>query len=296
MAGSTMRRMALAGCAALLVAAAPPAAAPTPQEIADRAPPAAWRTIPAEDIVVMTLANGASVALQLAPAFAPVHVANIRALVRAGWFDGAAIVRVQDDYVVQWARSDEGRPLPPGVDPDPPAEYEGPGTAPFRPLGFRDAYAAQTGHVAGWPVATDGKARWLVHCYGMVGVGRDNPPDTGNGTELYAVIGHAPRHLDRNLALVGRVVAGAERMAALPRGGAALGFYKTAAERTAIVSARIAADLPPATRPAFAVLDTDGPVFADWVKARANRGDGFFIKAAGALDICNAMPPVRQAR
>lgn len=283
-------RLALAAAGLLLMAASP---APSPQEIADRAPPSAWSTVPAEDIVVMTLADGAIVTLQLAPAFAAVHVANIRALVRAGRFDGGAIVRVQDDYVVQWAAA-EGKPLPPGVVANPPAEYEGTGGAPFRPLGFRDAYAAQTGHVAGWPVATDGKTRWLVHCYGMVGVGRDNPPDTGNGAELYAVIGHAPRHLDRNIALVGRVLGGIERVAALPRGGEALGFYKTPAERTGIVSARIAADLPATGRPGYQVMDTASPTFADWVRARANRGDGFFVKAAGALDICNAVPPIRR--
>ena len=48
----------------------------------------------------------------------------------------------------------------------------------------------------------------------MVGVGRDLSPDTGTGGELYAVIGHAPRHLDRNIALVGRIVSGIEHMSA----------------------------------------------------------------------------------
>ncbi len=276
-----------------LAGAAPPPA-PSPQQIVEQAPATAWRDVPAGDLVVMTLPGGRIVALQLAAGFAPVHAANIRAFVRAGWFDGGAIVRVQDNYVVQWAVKDGDRPPPAGVVATPPAEYDTNATTPpFRPLGYRDAYAGQTGHVAGWPVASDGKARWLTHCYGMVGVGRDNPPDTGNGQELYAVIGHAPRHLDRNIALVGRVLGGIEPMAALPRGGEALGFYGKPEERTEIVSARIAADLPAAGRPAWQVLDTDGPVFAAWVKARANRGDGFFIRAAGALDICNAMPPVR---
>ena len=57
------------------------------------------------------------------------------------------------------------------------------------------------------------KAGWadLAHCYGSVGVGRDLSPDTGTGGELYAVIGQAPRQLDRNIALVGRVVDGIDR-------------------------------------------------------------------------------------
>ncbi len=288
----SMKAVVVAGGAALLLMGAAPA--PSPQEIVEQAPASAWLAVPADDLVAMTLADGGRVVVQLAPGFAPVHVANIKAFVRAGWFDGGAIVRVQDNYVVQWTAA-EGRPLPAGVVAHPPAEYESdaaPG-APFRPLGYPDTYAAQTGHVAGWPVGTDGRTRWLTHCYGMVGVGRDNPPDTGNGAELYAVIGQAPRHLDRNIALVGRVLAGADRMAALPRGGEALGFYKTAGERTAIVSARVAGDLPAGERPGFAVMDTGSPSFAAWVKARANRGDGFFIRAAGAVDICNAQAPVR---
>ena len=33
-----------------------------------------------------------------------------------------------------------------------------------------------------------------------------------------AVIGHAPRHLDRNIALVGRVIDGIDKLSSLPRG------------------------------------------------------------------------------
>src|SRR6476646_7428995 len=72
----------------------------------------------------------------------------------------------------------------------------------------RDSYAAFTQFHMGWPLGAQGEASnaqfWPVHCYGMVGVGRNLSPDTGSGAELYTVIGHAPRHLDRNIALVGR--------------------------------------------------------------------------------------------
>ena len=282
---------------ALCCAAVAPltAAAPTGQEILDHAPAAAWQDIPAEDVVVMTLGDGGRVVLQLAPQFAPVHVANIRALVRYNSFDeGAAIVRVQDNYVVQWKAAELGSP-PPKFFADPPAEYESTGTPPrFRALPYRDAYALHAGHVAGWPVATDGKASWLVHCYGMVGVGRDMPPDTGNGAELYAVIGHAPRQLDRNIALVGRVIDGIEHMTDRRRGTEAMGFYKTPAEQVPIRSTKIAADMPAATRPTYQVLNTNGATFASWVAARASRRDPFFIKPANAVDVCNVTPPIRK--
>src|SRR3546814_1513538 len=84
----------------------------------------------------------------------------------------------------------------------------------------------------------------IFQCYGAVGVGRNMSPDTGSGAELYAVIGHAPRHLDRNIAVVGRVISGIEHLSSLPRGTEALGFYKTEAERTPIASIRIASELP----------------------------------------------------
>ena len=285
--------------AALTLAGAVPAplaaAAPTAQEIIDHAPAGAWQDIPPEDLVVMTLGDGNRVVLQLAPAFAPVHVANIRGLIRWKAFDeGAAIERVQDNYVVQWKSVEEGAP-PPGFVAEPPAEYESPGTPPrFRALPYRDAYALHAGAAAGWPVATDGKASWLVHCYGMVGVGRDLPPDTGNGSELYAVIGHAPRQLDRNIALVGRVIAGIDHMADRRRGSEAMGFYKTPAERVPIRSTRIASDMPEGARPAYQVLDTDGATYASWVAARASRSDPFFVRPAGAVDVCNVVPPIRK--
>jgi peptidylprolyl isomerase len=135
-----------------------------------------------------------------------------------------------------------------------------------------------------------------VHCYGSVGVGRNLSPDTGTGAELYAVIGHAPRHLDRNIAVVGRVVEGIEHLSSLPRGTEALGFYKTDAERTPIRSVRLASDLPEAERPRFEHLSTDGPSFAAYADARANRRDAFFIRPAGGADICNVPVPVRRAK
>jgi peptidylprolyl isomerase len=135
---------------------------------------------------------------------------------------------------------------------------------------------------------------WPVHCYGMVGVGRNLSPDTGSGAELYAVIGHAPRHLDRNIALVGRVVEGIEHLSSLPRGTGALGVYETAEERTPIVSVRLASELAPAERPRFEYLSTEGATFARYAEARANRRDAFFITPAGGADVCNVPVPVRR--
>lgn len=161
---------------------------------------------------------------------------------------------------------------------------------------YRDAYAAEIGHVEGWPAASDGGQVWLTHCYGTLGVGRDVNPDTGTGEELYAVIGHAPRHLDRNIAVVGRVISGVETLSALPRGSEAMGFYANAGQHVPIRRVRLAADMPPVERPAFQALRQGSSSFAAWVRARANREDDFFIRPAGGADICNLTPPVRRKR
>ena len=103
----------------------------------------------------------------------------------------------------------------------------------------RDNYSELTGVVQSWAASVRDGTVGPIHCYGMVGVGRDMPPNTGTGAELYTVIGHAPRHLDRNIALVGRVISGIEHLSSLPRGTGDLGFYKTPAERTGITSVQI---------------------------------------------------------
>jgi peptidylprolyl isomerase len=268
-----------------------------PADVLKATTAADWRGIAPDNLLVLELGDGGRVLIELAPDFAPVHVANIRALARNGWWNGATIYRVQDNYVVQWGLNESDKPLPAAVVKQPPAEYHRPvaGLA-IRPLGYPDSYAPLAGHAGGWPVGYDPRAgrAWLAHCYGMVGVGRDLAPDTGTGGELYAVIGHAPRHLDRNIATVGRVVEGMELMTARPRGREALGFIKDAKDHTPIARIRLAADLPAAERPRLQVLRTDRPAFARYVLGRANRGGTFFNVPAGGVDLCNVNVPVRR--
>jgi peptidylprolyl isomerase len=267
----------------------------TPTSVLAAAAPADWAPIDPNQLLVMELARGGRIVIQLADTFAPVHVANIRVLARAHWYDGLVIERVEDNYVVQWGDPTGRRPLPPGVVKPAPAEYSRPAAGiALSPLPFDDSYANRVGFWDSFPVAETGGEAWLAHCYGMVGVGRNLNPDTGTGAELYAVIGQAPRGLDRNIALVGRVLEGMPLLAALPRGQGDLGFYANPAERIPIRSMRLAADLPPAERPSFQVLKTWSPAFRTWIQVKANREDDFFLRPAGALDLCNALPPVRR--
>lgn len=260
-----------------------------------------WRPIPDNELLVMDLEGGRRVVIRLAPRQAPVHVANIRLLARDHWWDGLTIYRVQDNYVTQWGDKSETKPLPAGVIENPAPEYEFAPSPLVMPLTRTDPYARNTGITAdGWPEARgawrDDQASdraWLTHCYGMVGVARDLAPSTGSGAELYVVIGHAPRHLDRNIALVGRVIEGMEYLSSLPRGHDALGLYTDDEKPTGIVRVRLAADLPDAERPRYDYRATDNPRFRAYLFERENRSPPFFTVPAGGADVCNIPLQVR---
>lgn len=290
--------VALAGCA--WAGADAPAEARRPltmPEILAASTAADWRVPDPDNTLYLELPAG-RVVIELAPAFAPRHVANIKALVRSGYFDGLAVMRVQDNFVAQWGDAEGQRPVTGGVKTLPP-EFTVPLTPglPFTRLPDADGFAPEVGFSAGMPAARDPKSgrAWLAHCYSMVGVGRDTAADSGGGTELYAVIGHGPRQLDRNITVAGRVIHGVELLATLPRGTAPAGFYERAEQRVPIARVRVAADLPPADRTRLEVLRTDTPTFEALVEARRNRRDEWYKVPAGYIDLCNVPLPVRPA-
>lgn len=290
---------------ATLVAAPLQAGAAAPyrgmQEILDASPAADWRSPDPENTLYLELDAG-RVVIELAPGFAPEHVANIRTLAREGFWDGTSIYRVQDNFVVQFGDADADDPArakPLGTAKRKlPAEFErdAAGLA-FEPLPDADGWAPQAGFADGFAAGRDpnaGKA-WLAHCYGAVGAGRNLEADSSLGAELYVVIGQAPRQLDRNITLVGRVIQGIERLSALPRGPEPMGFYEEAARRTPIRAVRLASEVPPAQRSALQLLRTDSATFREVVESRRNRRDDFYKRPAGHIDLCNVPLPVRAA-
>ena len=278
------------------LAAEPSAKKPlTSAEVLAASAPTDWRTPDPANTLYMELPAG-RVIIELAPEFAPHHAANIAALARAHFFDGLSITRAQDNYVVQWGDAQSKKPLG-DAQRTLAAEFERPlrGLAPFTRLPDPDTYAPEVGFVAGFPAAADpatGRA-WALHCYGMVGAGRDNDVDSGGGMELYVVIGQAPRHLDRNITLVGRVLRGMEYLSVMPRGTGALGFYEHPEERVTIRSVQLESEVPPAQRTALQVLRTDTPTFQAYVAARRNRLEEWFKVPAGRIDVCNVPIPAR---
>ncbi len=258
-----------------------------------------WRAPALENTLYLDLPSG-TVVIELAPSFAPQHVANIKALVREDYFDGLSILRVQDNFVAQWGDPDAAdekkrRPIQAAKRSLPP-EFTRASSAelPFHVLPDGDAFAPEVGFSEGFPAARGGGRTWLAHCYGAVGAGRDNGVDTGGGTELYAVIGHAPRQLERNITTVGRVIFGIEHLSSLPRGPAPMGFYDQPTQRVPIRSVRIAADVPAPDRLALEVFRTDTPLFDALIEARRNRRDDWYKEPAGTIDLCNVPIPVRR--
>lgn len=280
---------------AFLCGSAPAAQQPTMAEVLAASSPADWRPLDPDNTLYVELPGG-RVVIELTPRFAPLHVANIKTLTRAGYFNGLSIIRVHDNYVVQWGDPDNRHPLPPGIGKVIP-EFDSaiPEHMPFTRLPDGDVYAPEVGFSDGFPVARSLSMHrtWLAHCYGMVGVGRDLDVQSGSGAELYVVIGHAPRHLDRNVALVGRVVKGMELLSGLPRGGGEMGFYTAAETPLPITSIRLAADVPASERSNLEVIRTDSATFAALTESRRNRPDDFFKVKAGRIDLCNVPIAVR---
>ncbi|HVF17582.1 MAG TPA: peptidylprolyl isomerase [Steroidobacteraceae bacterium] len=264
---------------------------------ADPTPTSPWRLLDPANTLYMDL-EGGRVVIELAPQFAPNHAANVKALVRAKYFDQQRINRVQDNFVTQWGDPNFAGPLGEAKRTLPGEFTRSAQGLPFVPLADPDTYAPQTGFVDGFPAAREsatGEA-WAVHCYGMVGVGRDNASDSGGGTELYAVNGHAPRQLDRNITIVGRVVQGMDLLATLPRGKGSMGFYENPSQHTVIKTMRVAADLPEAERIPLEAMRTDSPEFAKSIEARRNRKDEWYKVPAGKIDVCNVPLTVRRVR
>jgi cyclophilin family peptidyl-prolyl cis-trans isomerase len=306
MKGSRTNYAALLLGATTLMAAAAAAAAelppkPSVADVVKSSKPGDWRPLDPDNTLYMESALG-RVVIEMAPTFAPNHVKNIKALVRAHYFDGLAIVRVQDNWVVQWGDPNEDKPEArpvKGAQKTLKAEFTVPlkNDSQFTRLPDRDGYAPESGFSNGFPAGRDPKTgeTWLAHCYGMVGVGRDNGADSGGGTSLYAVIGPA-RHLDRNITVVGRVISGMPQLAALPRGPAPMGFYDKPEMNVPITAIKVAADVPADQRSRFEVMRTDSATFQSVLEAQRNRGGPWTKVAMHHVDLCAAPVPIREQK
>jgi peptidylprolyl isomerase len=275
---------------------------PSVSEVLKGSKPGDWRPLDPENTLYLELPSG-RVVIELAPAFAPRHAKNIKALAREHYYDGLAIIRSQDNFVVQWGdphEDDDKVRKVKDAQKTLPAEFTVPlsNDKQFTRMRDVDGFAPQIGHSNGFPVGRDPKAgqTWLTHCYGMVGVARGNESDSGGGTSLYVVTGQAPRQLDRNITVVGRVVAGMPLLSTLPRGPAPMGFYDKPELQVPIMVVKVAADVPEAERAHLEVLRTESATYQAVLDAQRNRGGPWNKYSPNYLDLCNAQIPVREQK
>lgn len=291
----------LLGCAGVALAIGPSDGdkPPTTAQVMESAQPSDWRRPDPENTLYLDLPAG-RVIIELAPRFAPQHVANIKSLTREKFFDSLPVARVQDNFVAQWGDVDKTRPTgAAGRKLPDETVIAWSKSLPIIKLPDADGYAAETGWLDGFPVGVERRPSgqvWMTHCYGTLGVGREDWPDTGSGAELYVVIGQAPRQLDRNIVVAGHVLRGIEWLSSLPRATGAQGFYDKPEQRTPIMRAVIAADLPASERNAIEVLRTDTALFTRYVESRRNRRDQWYLRPAGHIDVCNISVPVRDIK
>jgi peptidylprolyl isomerase len=270
-------------------------------------PPEAWRDVNPENLVLIDVKYG-QIVIELSPWSAPAHVARLKALVRAHFYDGLSFYRVIDGFVAQ-AGIGEGtaataaRPITPAVRAAwPPLKREFDVAIDrqivFTPLGSPDLFAPEVGHIDGFPAGRDAaeKRLWMVNCYGTVGFARDNEPDTAT-TEFYIIIGQVPHRLDRNLSMVGRVIDGMQYVQKLERGDPNVesGVIQEAGRADTITRATVAADLPAAQRPHYQVIRTDSAAYAAMKEERRVITNPFFYRhPPEILDVCLMPIPVRK--
>ena len=258
-----------------------------------------WRDIDPQNLVLIDTKYG-TVAVELAPQFAPNHTVRLRALIRAHFYDGLSFYRVIDGFVAQGGigegtASTKDHPVEAkDLNKWPPLKAEFDRISEpepvFTPLGNVDPMAPEAGFENGFAVARDpvqGR-EWLIHCPGTFAFARDNDPDTA-ATEFYIVIGEAPRRLDRDLTAFGRVLSGMQYLQKLERGDADVdnGVIADVSKRDPIIRMRLAADIPAKERPAYRVIRTESKSFADSVDLRRHPTSPFYFrKPPPVLDIC----------
>lgn len=252
------------------------------------APEMLWRYIEAENTVFMELPQG-RVIIELNPVFAPKTVAQFKRLVQSRFYDGLSFYRVIDGFVAQGGDGSDLGELSEAPLIEAEFEIDWPEELPWVFAQEPDLFAAQTGFIDGFAAARDQKEGkvWLTHCPGIVAMARNDDPDSSR-TDFYIVIGQAPRYLDRNMNIFGRVVEGMEVVQQITRGRANdNGVFQDDTASTRIRSMRLISEYPEEDQLRVYVMDTNSKAFDRLLDDRRKRKQAFFHhKPPRVLDVC----------
>jgi peptidylprolyl isomerase len=247
-----------------------------------------WREVEPENVVFIDLFEG-EIAVELNPLFAPETVEQFRRLVAERFYDGLSFYRVIDGFVAQGGDgSGLGElSLVPLIDAE--FELDLSGDIEFTRVQKNDLFAPETGFVDGFAAARDISKNkvWLTHCPGVMAMARNDDPDSSR-TDFYFVIGQAPRYLDRNMNVFGRVIHGMEVVQKIQRGPAnENGIIQDEAASSRIRGMRLASEIPEKERLTALVMETNTKGFEKLLKNRRDRKQKFFHnKPPKVLDVC----------
>jgi len=267
-----------------------------------------WTPLDPDNTVYMQLQEG-TVVIELNPEFAPETVKQFKGLLEEQFYRGMSFYRVIDGFVAQGGdESDLGEAhdvpaLKAEFEIDLPVKPEDKEAAKnwqpmaWTPVQTDDMFAPYTGFIDGFAAARDAKKGgkvWLTHCPGIMAMARDTDPDTGS-TDFYIVIGQAPRYLDRNLTIFGRVVWGMDVVQRIKRGPTLEnGIIEEDLKRTWIKRMQLASSLEEAQRLKIYVADTNSKGFKKMLRERRNRSNKFFHhQPPRVLDVCQVPVPAR---
>lgn len=249
---------------------------------------------PQQENLVYLQSDQGLVIIELAPFIAPNHVAQFKALVNEGFYNGLDFYRVIDGFVAQGGDVTEKKPSKYSASLA--AEFTRPLTSAsnFVSVQSPDFLAQETGFMQGFPSGRSltEKQEWLLHCPGAVAMARDNEANSGS-TDFYIVIGQAPRHLDRNMSVFGQVIYGMENVQAMKRGNPNkdAGVINDVGQRSKIVSAKLGTSVDKSQQINF----TRNLVISDTFQARLQSArtldsEFFHYKGTGNIDVCYYRP------
>jgi len=244
-----------------------------------------WRSLDLNNTLLMTLPHG-KVVIELAPQFAPKHVAQFKALTKQGLFENNKFYRVIDGFVAQ-AGPEVRRDNTPLLSIE--SEWQPNKNWPFTLVQQPDLFAPQTGFVKGFAVGynPEHNQAWLAHCPGIIAMARSNNPHSAS-SHFYFTIGQAPRYLDRIMTIFGRVVYGMNNIQAIQRTAVIAGDKPVPKENfTPIINMQLMQDVPKKEQIIIEVEQTSTKAFKAKLAKRLARNSPFFYKKPPkVLDVC----------
>ena len=264
---------------------------PSPSDILRNAPEDIWIKVDPENLLVIDLPSG-PVIIEMRSDYAPDHVARVKALARAGFYNNTIFHRVIEGFMAQG-----GDPTGTGMGGSDLPDLKGRFVRPmaelpaFEPIG-RDERSPQIAFLGSLPMAsqppgmtqfinTDTVAAWPMHCPYVVSMARAGDPNSAN-SQFFIMLGDNRRGLDQQYTAWGRVIEGSFNVRRINIG-------EPPERPTPMLRARIMADLPPEEQTTFEVLRPESETFKAWLRRTAAlTEDGFFV------DACSVNVPIRK--